>query len=1183
MSDALSQFSLVYIRKLEIFGFKSFGYKNTIVSLEPGLVAISGANGSGKSNILDAISFALGENSPKVMRVDKLRSLLHDVDNAHHGAKIARVSCHFDNSDRKIPVDSGTVTITREMDESGENIYYLNQKKVQRNHILDLLEIANCGIHKLNIVQQGTITRISEFNAEERRRIIEDIIGLAYFDEKKTEALKQLDEADRRLEIALARMDEIKKRIDELEVERNNQLRYDFLDRELKRLYAIQASNKLRDIDSQKISKERNLNAIQSEFHKLDEQRNQLKEEIKKLEEEKQKFMDEVNAYNIAKASIDSELSTAMRQSEEANSKMATSARRVAQIDVRLPEVQAELERFHGQRSVLESQTAELKNSINTINESKKNTNTDLLSVDSEINQILRQQSHLTSNKLKIDEKVQSLTNMLNNAKLSISKLEQERLDVKNKIEQNSLKATALLDEKTKLVDLEQRIRQVRARHESVINELKVRLSDLREKRVKTEKDIEETTTIFEKASKAAAQYEAKIKVVKEVMHEDYSIAKLKEDSKRLGIQGLVYELLSWDKQYERAILSVGSDWLKALVVNDFATLLGIADFAQQKKLPKIRIIPLDAVSNHKATIKQEEGTLGILSDFINCDTKLEPLKNFIFGNIGLANSKESAYALSKKGFKAVTLDGQFFEADANAVVVDINSKISNLTKIILLSTSVDGLVQSIELLKRFIQNKQGQLKKMERMTRGLESRYNSSETGLANTDLSLTDVKTKLKTISLSLDQISTRISQLQRREESISVESVKTESYLVSLQERIELTKENYAEEEQARIASVISSLNEKRSTLLSKQSSISTEFRELTAKLTELTNEENSHKANMRRLSEEQSSLNHEKHDLEVQSRALSKEKEGADALLVQLRDKEQQLISTSGTSVSTLKEYDSKLKGLYDSERAMTKEINGLERQSDSILRDVKDLAENESRIRKTLFSYGYDNLLESFDVDQILVELEEEKKKLSGSLNTRAPETYVEVSEGYRSMSSRKNELETERNSIVKFIEEIDKDKRQTFLESYDKVDKDIREIFSRMTGGNAWLEIQNEDDIFSSGISYLVQFPNKPKRESTSISGGEKTLAAITFLLALQKLKPSPFYLLDEVDAHLDALNTERLSRILEDRSAGSQMIMVSLKDSVVQKATLIYGVFPRNGVSHVVSHRISGMQHVAN
>ncbi len=226
---------MVHIKKVEIYGFKSFGFKNTTVQFEPGLISISGPNGSVKSNILDAIIFAMGENRPKIMRVDKLRSLIHDIEGTRRGSRMARSSVHFDNSDRKIPVDSDIVEITRELDEQGDNTYYLNKKKTNRSHILDLLDMANAGLGQLNAIQQGTVTRISEFTSEEKRKTIEDLIGLSYFDEKKTEAIKQLDEADRRLEIALAKMGEIKKRIDELEEERNQKLRHDILERELNR------------------------------------------------------------------------------------------------------------------------------------------------------------------------------------------------------------------------------------------------------------------------------------------------------------------------------------------------------------------------------------------------------------------------------------------------------------------------------------------------------------------------------------------------------------------------------------------------------------------------------------------------------------------------------------------------------------------------------------------------------------------------------------------------------------------------------------------------------------------------------------------------------------------------------------------------------------------------------------
>ncbi|MEM3172054.1 MAG: AAA family ATPase, partial [Candidatus Nitrosotenuis sp.] len=386
---------MVHIKKVDIFGFKSFGFTNTTVNFEPGLVSISGPNGSGKSNILDAIIFALGENRPKIMRVDKLRSLIHDIEGTRRGTKMARVSLHFDNTDRKIPVDSNSVVITREMDEHGENIYYLNQKQTNRNQILDLLEVANASLNQLNAVQQGTVTRISEFTAEEKRTVIEDLIGLAYFDEKKTESIKQLEDADRRLEVALARMDEIKKRIDELEVERNLKLRYELINREIGRFHAISASNKMKVIQAEKISKERSMHSLVSEAKKLDEERARLKKEIAELESQKNAFMAEANAYNQAKASIDSEISAAMQIYESANTETITKTRRLEQILARLPEISAELERLHQTRSEIEAKIAEQKTILAQIREQKNQSFQEIKILESEISQVYKQQAQV--------------------------------------------------------------------------------------------------------------------------------------------------------------------------------------------------------------------------------------------------------------------------------------------------------------------------------------------------------------------------------------------------------------------------------------------------------------------------------------------------------------------------------------------------------------------------------------------------------------------------------------------------------------------------------------------------------------------------------------------------------------------------------------------------------------------
>ena len=1166
---------MVHIKKVEIFGFKSFGFKNTIVDFEPGLVSISGPNGSGKSNILDAIIFALGENRPKVMRAPNLRALIHDIEGStRRGPKMARSSVQFDNSDRKIPVDSDLVTITREMNDKGDNIYFLDKTKVQRQKILELMELANAGLNQMNAVQQGTVTRISEFTSEEKRETIEDLIGLSAFDEKKKEAEKQLSEADQRLAISLAKMGEVKKRIDDLEIERNHKLRYDLIDRELNRFRAISAASNLKVLLTEKTSKERTQNALNSEKKHFEDERNILRKQHSELQKQKNQFLDETNSYNQSKSKIDTALSGVKQSFDAAESSIITNNKRLTQINSRIPELTPLLSTLDDERSSLELQIGNKKKLINSLREKKKEIDDISETITSRRSEILKKQSSISGQKREVDNKISNLTNKITHVKLLVGKLDSEITDIDEKLTANTSKHQGITSNQNYLQKQKTKLERAIINHKQTIDEVKKRIKIHEEKKHRLENEISELSSLIDASSKGANKYETKIKFVKGIMHEDYSISKLKHDAENLGIQGLVYEILSWNKKYERAVLAVSSDWIKAVVVKNFEALISLAESVREKKLPKLKIIPLEAIPDVRLNPPDDSAVIGVLSDYVSCDTKFNPLKTFLFGNILLVDSRNAAIKISKLGYKTITLEGEFYEAKASAVVIDINSKISKLTKIINMSDSVEGLQSMISVLRKTVQKKKNLVKKHQDLIKTHENRINLSEQGLVVTHNSYSDLKHKISSITKNLDQFVSRNKQLEKKKERLSTESIKQRSHLESLESQIRLVRENYAEPQMDSIANQLKSLNEQFSESIKKQNTNHTELKEEETELATLMASITKNRSIHRTSQQEYTSIKDEKYHLEVDIRKKEKERSQAEEELIKLRREEQDLISTSGTSVEKMKEFDDGIEKLHNQERDLTREIGVRERKSDSLNRDLSDVIEKESKIKAMLSTFGFDETIEVFDVTSLISSLEHEQNKIKSSLNAGAPSQFSEISFGYRTASSNKNILEQERNKIVSFIESVEKEKRQTFLNAFDTVDKEIRDAFSKMTGGNAWLELENEDDIFASGLNYIIQFPNKPKRESTSISGGEKTLAAIVFVLALQKLNPSPFYLFDEVDAHLDAPNASKLSKIIKERSIGSQFLMVSLKDSVVEKARLIYGVFPKNGVSHVVKYK---------
>ena len=1164
---------MVYIKKVEIYGFKSFGFKNTVINFNNGLTAVTGPNGSGKSNVLDAIMFALGENSPKVLRVDKFQSLFHDTQNKSH--KLVRVSITFDNENRGIPIDSDNVTLTREMEGSvGESQYHLNGKKVTKSTIIELLQIVVAVPNKLNIVQQGMITRISELNAEERRKIIEDIVGLSYFDEKKEESLKQLEEADRRLDIALARMHEIRKRIDDLEVERNEQLRFQHLEKDIKKYKAIKISNESRNIKSNIMINEKVVETKKIQHNQGGTELKTTKQELEKIDLEKMKFIKETDLINKEKAEISNKVSSIVYDVEKSKAIYQEAISRIDEIDKKIASVETAVIELNVKIQKLHNDIAILEKNSEPINEQKVSFTSELKNLDNYISHLSTKNQKIELYKSKINNRYGKIIEMNNKFEVEILKIKENvKIIINNKNETNSklknLKNKILMisqelqNNVTNLIELKQKIRTV----PKLILEIEKKITEFNN-------EIEESKIIVNKSDTESLRFYEKNKILTESMSEDLTISEINRETE-LHIIGIVHDLVKWDKNYLRAIMAVGSEWLKAIVVNNVEEMVKIAQFAKVKKLPRVKIIPLDIIQLSEKVVVYEENMsyIGNLSNFVESDCK--KLVDFIFGNIIVVRTASEAYELSLKGYRSVSIDGEFFESKSNILLVDYNSAVINFVTEINLKKDIESLRMLIVKLKNSLLEKTAELRnqidklktlQFEKIELENNIRYLEDKVIFQRNILNEHNVEVKKIELLQSKNEIDykntvTLLKTNRKRFSLITATKKKIEEDMKKINLSFEETK--------------IANLNLERNKYQTMLESENHKLQNIVIHLSKKRNERELLLERINSLTDEKKILRNEQSEKRILKTELQHNIEKAEQELKFLRNKEQHIIFSSGDSYTRLQSYEEKIKKLLDQERKLSRENSSLEREIVLLEKETLNLKQYEVKLNSDLTGLGYKELNEdSFNVDDIVSHLSEEYEILKSKINLRADENYIQIVNGYRGMSNRKNDLEKERNSIVLFIEEIYKEKKNLFMDAFLKINKDINFIFSRIIGGNAWLEIENEEDIFSKGIRLTVQFPEKPRRDSTALSGGEKTMAATIFLLALQAIKPSPFYLMDEVDAHLDAENTERLSKILFERSKNNQIIMVTLKDSTISKVDQIYGVFPREGISHIVKYK---------
>jgi chromosome segregation protein len=1175
---------LVYIKKLEIYGFKSFGFKNAVLNLDRGLIAITGPNGSGKSNILDAIMFAIGENSPKLLRVDKFQSLFHDSQNSAN--RIIRVSLTFDNQDRGIPVDKDSVVLTREIEgQTGESQYYLNNKKVAKNIITELLEIVVATPNKLNIVQQGMITRISELNSEERRKIIEDIIGLSYFDEKKNEALKQLDVSDRRLEVALARIGEIRKRIDELEIERNEQLRFSQLEREIKRFNAVKLSD---HISRTRASLQTQQNLLQSKteaYSGLSGQISDLRVEIEKLEADKMKFLQEVDSANRAKSQLGSKISHIIYDYERKKAIATESEHRCNQIKEKiLPKLNVEINSLSQKLTELQLQLDNKQIPISELSEKQLILKSELDAINSKIASLSKYSIQTSNTITNLKQRYERLEKIKNDIHIKTIALEEK---VRSKSQQAIHNDNRIVIMKNDIIGYRNHLQDVESALSEKKKELATTETQIRQLGTKNHKVESETNALrllLDRASSLATEYDSQSLAVKDIMNEDFAIAEMTKSESSSAIRGLICDLISWEKRYEKPVLAAGADLMKAFVVDDVVSMLSILEYAKKKKLPRLKIVSID-ILNHlqkiskRNILENNENNSNIIGTL---DSEIIGLPNFLFGRTYLVKTARSAYLLAEHGHRAVSVDGELFEPLGSIISADFGSRVTSFSEVLLLGDSVNALKNSTVLLKRAVEDKNLAQK-------DVKMRSTTSENLKNKLEVEINKLEIQSSILSNNLDSDENRLREIIAEYECVKSEINSDSKEMKMYHKRLSILSSTLT-----KITEKIDGLNYKnlenelaqtnwtRNTTLKSMDDIEYDLREHRDSLRSLESEIEICTNRINGLKKEmEDDLQRELKERGNEAGELFKELALQEDEIKKLRDQEQQIIDSSGTSFTVLQEYEKKIRALTENERKISREYHNLEKDIAVLRKEIIDLNSEETHLHSSLDQIGYhykeNNPAEVFDVEDTIQQLNSEYETLRPRINLRAHDSYIQVIDGYRGVSTRKNHLEEERNSIVLFVEEIDKEKKDVFMEAFKKVDTNLRKTFSEVTGdgGQAWLEIENFDDVFSNGIMLMVQFPGKPARESTALSGGEKTMAGTIFLLALQSLKPSPFYLLDEVDAHLDPQNTERLSKVLLARSLDSnQIIMVTLKDSTVSKAGLIYGVYPKEGVSHIIRYK---------
>jgi len=1177
----------MYLKKIEVQGFKSFAIK-TVFDFNDGVTGIVGPNGSGKSNVSDAVRWVLGEQSARQLRGGNMQDVIFAGTQTRKPQGFAYVALTLDNSDHAIPIDFSEVTVSRRLYRSGESEYMLNGSQCRLKDVNELFYDTGIGKDGYSIIGQGQIDKILSSKPEDRRELFDEAVGITKFKRRKMLTQKKLESEHQNLVRIADIITELESRVGPLQKQSETAREYLRLRDDLRRVDVNLFLKEHDSLKSELTEIEKNYGIASADLETANTESEQLRDQYEDLENEIEKYDHTIAAAREGIAGANIGIGDLTGRINVLNEQINNDRNNAEHISSRLAVISAETEIREKALSEYKAQEAEKSAAFEQARQIQTQAEKKLVDTDERI-MLLEKRIEDAQAGLILALNERSEINASNEAMgATLEQLQIRRSEFAQKILKVRSDADAVqaqYDAETKkLADIGERIEE--------IDRIGQRLQKEYDE---TAADVEKLTVNLRGLSQKKEQVEARLESLKNIAerYEGYgnSVKKVMEQGDRGGgVHGVVADLISVDKEYETAIETALGGRIQNIVTEDEGTAKKLISFLKEQKLGRATFLPLTAMNEKKwdaGAVLNEKGVIGLASELVKYDAIYKGMVSQLLGRTIVLDNIDDAIALQKRhgyGYNVVTREGEHLApggAISGGAFRNSSNLLSRKREIDELEAALGRAEEALSSGYEKLESRRLELKnKLAEIEKTREERQNAL-IARNTVEINYAAINEKLGNCNISSDEAERDLENVEAQINDITAQRTKWQDDMAGLDSR--------QGELDAGIAAATAELEEKRSS----RDSIATESARSQVVTAGYEQQLEFIRENMARVGDELTGLITERETLQSGTRdseegIVLKQQEIA-LHEAEINEKREALSTLEKTLADTLEKKDAKSgeqKRYFEKRDAVTERITLLDKEifrlqsrkekcTEKLDTQIEYMWSEYEVTLETAEEYRSDEYGDAAEMRRSVSGYKNDIRQL-GPVNVNAIEEYKEVSERYELMKTQHEDIIEAEDQLRKIIEELDEGMRSQFEENFARIQNEFDKVFKELFGGGVGrleLEMDEETDLLDAGVRIIAQPPGKKLQNMMQLSGGEKSLTAICLLFAIQNLKPSPFALLDEIEAALDDSNVDRFAHYLKKLSRNTQFIVITHRRGTMVCADRLYGItMQEKGVSTLVS-----------